>query len=108
MLLVGVGLILAALYANPGIAKFGPSNVYPVDAGGLRPTMGAQPYRIEVLGYPVYESKKKKRPGQAPPSGAEPEPPPMPDEARPAEPQPPPQQNRRVLELPTKQPGGEQ
>ncbi len=47
VLLVGVALVLASVYANPTVSQLGASAVHPVDLGGLRPTLGAQPIRIE-------------------------------------------------------------
>jgi NADH-quinone oxidoreductase subunit L len=47
VLMLGVGLVLASVYANPTVSQFGGSPVHPVDLGGLRPTLGAQPIRIE-------------------------------------------------------------
>lgn len=47
VLLMGVGIVLASVYANPTVSDFGPSPVHPVDLGGLRPTLGAQPIRVD-------------------------------------------------------------
>jgi NADH-quinone oxidoreductase subunit L len=58
VLVLGVGVLFAAIYANPAISQVGPNPVHPVDMGGLRPTMGEQPFRIEFLGQPIYESKR--------------------------------------------------
>jgi NADH-quinone oxidoreductase subunit L len=45
--LIGVAIVLASVFANPTVSQFGGSPVHPVDMGGLRPTLGAQPIRIE-------------------------------------------------------------
>ncbi len=51
-LLVGVGLVLATVYGNPTVSSLEPSAVHRVqsrpDLGGLRTTLGAEPYRIEI------------------------------------------------------------
>src|SRR5690606_17129624 len=71
VLVLGMGILFAAIYANPGISTLGPTNVHQDDVGGVRPTLGEQPFRIEVLGQPVYESKKaRNRRGGQPPPGA--------------------------------------
>jgi len=42
VLMLGVGLVLASVFANPMVSQVGPSPVHPVDLGGLRPTLGGQ------------------------------------------------------------------
>jgi NADH-quinone oxidoreductase subunit L len=46
-----VVLLLASVYANPTVSQIGPSNVHPVDVGGLRPTLGPQKInKVTILG----------------------------------------------------------
>ncbi len=72
VLMLGVGVVLASVYANPTIAQLGPSAVHPVDAGGLRPTLGAQPIRIEGPGFSFEAGPDR---AKRPPPPAENEPP---------------------------------
>ena len=67
VLVFGMGVLFAAIYANPSISTVGPTNVHQVDMGGLRPTLGEQPFRIELFGKPIYESKTVRDRGQGPP-----------------------------------------
>ncbi len=76
VLMLGVGIVLASVYANPTISQFGPSAVHPVDAGGLRPTLGAQPIKLQVLGqeFELGPARRKSPAAQggAPPPAAPP------------------------------------
>jgi len=51
VLLLGVGVVMGAVYFNPSIAQFGPTPLNSMDLGGLRPTLGAQRVRMRVLGF---------------------------------------------------------
>jgi len=59
--------VVGTVYLNPTIVQIGPSKVHPIDLGGLRPTLGAQPVKITVLGYTLPWPPKPTGPGQAPP-----------------------------------------
>jgi NADH-quinone oxidoreductase subunit L len=50
-LVVGVGIVLGAVYLNPTVSKFGPtSELNSADLGGLRPTLGERPIKLKILG----------------------------------------------------------
>jgi len=51
VLLIGAGIVVATVYANPTVSQVGPSPVHPVDLGGLRPTLGAQPVKVTGPGF---------------------------------------------------------
>jgi NADH-quinone oxidoreductase subunit L len=76
-LVVGVGIVLASLYANPTISNIGRSKLNPGDAGGLRPTLGPQPVELRLLGRDEpflrlgpERDKKKKQGDKAPKQGS--------------------------------------
>ncbi|MBX7079275.1 MAG: NADH-quinone oxidoreductase subunit L [Nannocystaceae bacterium] len=93
VLLLGVGLVLASVFANPTVAVVGPNPVHPVDAGGLRPTLGAQPIHIE--GPTLFTDTPWFEFDAGPASVRRPGPPPPPDD-KPL--QPPPRDPKPVVE----------
>jgi len=73
-LLVGVGILLGSIYLNPMISKWGASPLNSVDAGGLRPTMGAQSIKMKILGLFEFDlpARSGEHPNRRPPQdGAE-------------------------------------
>ncbi|MBK6917348.1 MAG: NADH-quinone oxidoreductase subunit L [Deltaproteobacteria bacterium] len=77
VLLIGVAIVLASVFANPTVTVAGPNPVHPVDAGGLRPTLGAQPIHVEGPGFEFdLGPDNVRRPG--PPPQAAPVQPPSP------------------------------
>jgi len=51
VLMLGVVIVLASVYANPTISQLGSSPVNPhLDLGGLRPTLGEQKFNLKIQG----------------------------------------------------------
>ncbi len=54
VLMVGVAIVLGAVYLNPTVSKVGPSVLNRFDAGGLRPRPGGEVVNVEVPGLGTY------------------------------------------------------
>jgi hypothetical protein len=64
-LVLGAGLVLASVHANPSVSKVGPSVTNPTDLGGLRPNLGGKRVKVN-LGVTELELGPPARPATAP------------------------------------------